>query len=313
LEIGRLMNITDDFIEMTLPLLDDYEGQVVATLISAKTNRENQKSVLYLHGYVDYFFQVHLAEAFVNKGYNFYALDLRKHGRSLLPHQHKNYYRNIEEFYEEITLSIKMIKEESSEALYLLGHSTGGLIASNYMLNGELRSKVQGLMLNSPFVEIRFPRILRRPLFFLSTIVSSVRPYAKFPEMFSPIYGKSAHKDFDGEWDYNLEWKPIKGFDLYHAWMCAIISAQDRLRHAKIDVPILVMHAERSLNMSTYTQEAKTADTVLVVEDMQKVGAQLGGDVTLLSVKDGMHDLFLSKYEVRTFVLSEMLAWLERH
>ena len=307
------MNIIDDFTETTLSLSDDYEGEVIATLVSAKANKVNQKSVLYLHGYVDYFFQAHLAEAFVNKGYNFYGLDLRKHGRSLLPHQHKNYFGNIEEFYEEITLSIKKIKEESGEELYLLGHSTGGLIASNYMINGELRSEIKGLMLNSPFVEIRFPRILRRSLFILSTIVSSIRPYAKFPEMFSPIYGKSAHKDFDGEWDYNLEWKPINGFDLYHKWMCGIISAQDRLKHAHIDVPVLVMHAERSLNMSTYSQAAKTADTVLAVEDMQKVGAQLGNNVTLLSIKDGMHDLVLSQPKVRAFVMAKMLAWLECH
>ena len=307
------MNIVDDFTETTLRLSDDYEGEVVATLISAKSNAENRKSVLYLHGYVDYFFQAHLAEAFVNKGYNFYALDLRKHGRSLLTHQHKNYCGNIEEFYEEITLSIKMIKDVSSEALYLLGHSTGGLIASNYMLNGVSRSQVKALMLNSPFLEIRFPHILRYPLFILSILVSSVSPYAKFPEMFSPIYGQSVHKDYDGEWDYNLVWKPIKGFDLYHKWMRAIISAQDRLRHAKIEVPVLVMHAERSLNMKTYSEDAKTADTVLMVEDMQKIGVQLGDDVTLLSIKDGMHDIFLSKYEVRALALSEMLSWLECH
>jgi len=307
------MHIVDDFTETILELSDDYEGKVVATLVGAKSNRANQKSVLYLHGYVDYFFQAHLAEAFVNKGYNFYGLDLRKHGRSLLPHQHKNYYQNIEEFYEEITLSIKMIKEQSSEELYFLGHSTGALIASNYMLNGTSRREIKALMLNSPFLEIRFPHILRRPLFILSTMVSSVSPYTKFPEMFSPIYGKSVHKDFDGEWDYNLAWKPIKGFDLYHAWMSAIISAQERLRQAKIEVPILVMHAERSLNMKQYRTEAKRVDSVLVVEDMVKIGSQLGDEVTLLSVKDGMHDLFLSQPDVREFVLSKMLTWLECH
>jgi len=307
------MNIVDDFIETTLVLSDDYEGEVVATLISAKSNSANRKSVLYLHGYVDYFFQAHLAEAFVEKGYNFYALDLRKHGRSLLPHQHPNYFADVEEFYEEITMSIEIIKEESSEALYLLGHSTGGLIASNYMVNGSSRSQIKALMLNSPFLEIKFPHILRRPLFMLSALVSSVAPYAKFPAMFSVVYGESAHKDFHGEWDYNLAWKPMNGFDLYYKWMRGIIGAQDRLGKGDIEVPILVMHAEQSLDLKKYSVEAQSADTVLVVEDMQRIGAELGDEVTLITVKEGMHDLFLSKPAVRTLALSEMLAWLECH
>ena len=40
------------------------------------------RAVLYLHGRNDYFFQTHLAQAFLDAGYEFYALDLRACGRS---------------------------------------------------------------------------------------------------------------------------------------------------------------------------------------------------------------------------------------
>lgn len=73
------------FQEQTLSLPDDYEGKVVATLISAMCEMPSAKAILYVHGYVDYFFQTHMAERFVREGWNFYALDLRKYGRSLLP------------------------------------------------------------------------------------------------------------------------------------------------------------------------------------------------------------------------------------
>ena len=39
--------------------------------------------MLYLHGWNDYFFQTHLADAFAALGFDFYALDLRRYGRSL--------------------------------------------------------------------------------------------------------------------------------------------------------------------------------------------------------------------------------------
>ena len=43
--------------------------------------------MLYVHGYNDYFFQKHAADFYTGLGISFYALDLRKPGRSLLPHQ----------------------------------------------------------------------------------------------------------------------------------------------------------------------------------------------------------------------------------
>ena len=66
-----------------IPLPDDYEGSVAATLVRFAAGRAPSRAVLYLHGYVDYFFQTHMARWFVARGWSFYALDLRKYGRSL--------------------------------------------------------------------------------------------------------------------------------------------------------------------------------------------------------------------------------------
>jgi alpha-beta hydrolase superfamily lysophospholipase len=78
----------------TIDLGTDDEGPVVATLVRrlARPNQERaerptRRAVLYVHGFNDYFFQTHLADFFAERGWDFYALDLRKYGRSLLPHQ----------------------------------------------------------------------------------------------------------------------------------------------------------------------------------------------------------------------------------
>ena len=51
--------------------------------------------MLYLHGFVDYFFQAHVGAAVAAHGEDFYALDLRGHGRSLLPWQAPNYVTEL--------------------------------------------------------------------------------------------------------------------------------------------------------------------------------------------------------------------------
>ena len=50
------------FSAQTLPLRPDDEGPVVATLIRRTPIGRHRRAVLYVHGFVDYFFQVHLAQ-----------------------------------------------------------------------------------------------------------------------------------------------------------------------------------------------------------------------------------------------------------
>ena len=71
----------------SIELPADDEGPVVATLVSRPAPTATRRAVLHVHGYCDYFFNIELADFYVDRGYNFYALDLRKHGRSLRPHQ----------------------------------------------------------------------------------------------------------------------------------------------------------------------------------------------------------------------------------
>ncbi len=56
---------------------------MVATLVRRPTHGETNCAVLHLHGFADYFFQTEYAEWWTERGYTFYALDLRKYGRSI--------------------------------------------------------------------------------------------------------------------------------------------------------------------------------------------------------------------------------------
>ena len=91
-------------LELRFP--DDYDGAVMATLVRLPAGEAPRGAVLYVHGFADYFFQRHMAERFAAEGYAFYALDLRKHGRSLLPHQHACFCKDIAEYFADISRAI---------------------------------------------------------------------------------------------------------------------------------------------------------------------------------------------------------------
>src|SRR6185369_10873251 len=116
------------FESLELPAPDDYDGRVVATLVRLPAGDAPRGAVLYVHGFVDYFFQRHMAERFAAEGYAFYALDLRKHGRSLLSHQHANFCKDLSEYYADITAALDAI----GAPVLLAGHSTGGLVCALY-------------------------------------------------------------------------------------------------------------------------------------------------------------------------------------
>ncbi len=305
------MDLNKDFTSETIKLSPDYEGEVVAVLISSNFNVGNRKSVLYLHGYIDYFFHPHLGEKFNTNDFDFYALDLRKYGRSLLEHHHPNYCKNIEEYFEEISIAIRKI-QKISNSIYLLGHSTGGLIASSYMNNGEERKRIDGLILNSPFLDFNQTRIEKLISYFAAKIISKISVYSKINGALSPAYAQSIHKDFYGEWDFNQDWKPIKGFPTYFKWIVAIAKAHKKLEESNITVPILIMHSSASIKISTFSKEAMSKDIVLNIEDIKRVGSKLGDRVTLLRVENAQHDIFLSSKAVRTVAFDKMFSWLSK-
>ncbi len=52
---------------------------------------------------------------------------------------------------------------------------------------------------------------------------------------------------------------------------------------------------------------------MLDVEHIREGSQHLGLSVTVREVQDGLHDLVLSRSEVRTQVLAEVFRWLEAH
>ena len=97
----------------TIPLPPDDEGEVVATLVRrepSERSRSSGRAVLYLHGYNDYFFHRALADAWDAAGYAFFALDLRKAGRSLRAHQTPSFVRRLSEYAPELDEALRRVR-----------------------------------------------------------------------------------------------------------------------------------------------------------------------------------------------------------
>src|SRR4029453_1305547 len=275
----------------TIDLGTDDEGPVVATLVRRRAETPSRRAVLYVHGYVDYFFQTHLADFFVERGWDFYALDLRKYGRSLLEHQTPNFCRSLTDYYPELDEAARIIREvDGHDQMLVAGHSTGGLITSLWSHSRQGRGIVDGLFLNSPFFDFNMPWLIPRPL--MAALVTSTRrtPYRKIPNSSLGLYGQSLHSDHRGEWTYDLTWKPLLGFPVTSGWLEAIRRGQRRLRRGlAIDAPVLVACSTRTFRGRVWDDNVRLADSVLDVEHIVRWAPRLGPKVTISRFDGGMH------------------------
>ena len=311
---GWSPDILEGFEQTTLFLPPAADGPVEVVLVRRRTASSGEKGVLYIHGFVDYFFQTHLADFYNQRGLHFYAVDLRRHGRSLRRHQHPNSTRDLDEYLVDVAAAIRVITLlEGVERLLVNGHSTGGLVAALHAHRGYGRERVDALFLNSPFLDMNLPAWQERVVEPVVAALGRFLPGLRLPSL-SPLYGESLHVDHRGEWDFNQEWKPRDPFPVYAGWFEAIHRAQAEVE-AGLDVrcPCLVLHAQRSLRPSAWTGEIHQADVILDVEDIRRLAPRLGSLVEVEAIPGGIHDLVLSPPEARARTFQVLAEWMDRH
>jgi alpha-beta hydrolase superfamily lysophospholipase len=289
----------------TLSFKDDYDGPVTATLVRNQPCVTSGKpAILYLHGFIDYFFQRHVALRFNEAKHNFYALDLRKYGRSLNGARHPNICLSFEEYFAEVTSALEIIAGEGHTSVVLMAHSTGALPAALYAKDKDTSRFITRIIFNSPFLKI--PRSGAGILAWLG----ERWPFHETDNRINKWYVQSLHKDYKGEWEFNLGFKPIEGFRAYYGWIRAVVLAQKRIEDGlRLEQPVLVMHSDRSADDKEWSEKLHRADLVLKVDDIKRLGPRLGPRVEMKEIPDGKHDLTLSCETPRELCLKTMVEW----
>ena len=297
------------YVATTLALAPDEEGEVVATLVHRPSEDPTGRAVLHVHGFADYFFQTGAADFWCERGYDFYALDLRKYGRSLLPHQTPNYVTDLSSYYEELDLAFEAVAADHDH-IVLSAHSTGGLTVPLWASDREV--EITGMVLNSPWLDMHGDLITRHLAMPVLHRVGAYRARLAIPRKVSGLYARSLHVEHEGEWPFDLAWKPLQSWPVYAGWIRAIRTGQARVA-AGLDVPapVLVLTSTRSGHPASIDDpEVFSTDIVLDVEQIRRRAPMLGRHVTLSQVVGAIHDVTLSGPDVRKVVFDEMARFL---
>ncbi|MFC8039210.1 alpha/beta hydrolase [Paenarthrobacter sp. NPDC057355] len=267
--------------------------------------------VLYVHGWSDYFFQRHLAEFWHRAGARFHALDLHNYGRSLRPGLVPGLVTNLADYDADIAAALEAIGRSGNQdrPLILLGHSTGGLTLSLWASRHP--GVASALILNSPWLEFQATELGRRAIAPLVGLHAKLHPLTPLPPVDPGIYTRAVSAALDGEWDYNLEWRPDRGFPLTPAFLDAVFRGQATVAAGLgIDIPVLVLLSDKSYLQPKWSADALTADVALNVDAVAHRSLSLADTVTVSRLPNAFHDIFLSPEPIRKEAFERIGRWL---
>lgn len=311
-----------------LDLGADDEGPLGATLVralpeplglwkrwSGQERTLEDVDVLYVHGWSDYFFQRSLARYFTDRGARFFALDLRKYGRSLRPGQTLGYVEDLADYDQEIDLALAAMghpAQAPSRRLVLLGHSTGGLVLS--LWSARHPGTAGALVLNSPWLELQVSGAMRRALTPAISLRARLNPRdLATPQLDLGFYNQAQllAADPDDPMEINAQWRPPQTMPIRAGWLRAILAGHEQVS-AGIDVgaPVCVLLSTRTHFGLSWNDQMGSSDTVLDVDVVARAALRIGPSVTVERIDGALHDVFLSAAPARREAYQRLGRWM---
>ena len=320
----------------TIDLHPDEEGPVATTVVvhvpeddpamggPGRPLRQHPDFVfLAIHGWNDYFYQVELARAVSAAGGRFYAVDLRKYGRSLREGQTFGFIRDLASYDEEIHACTDLVYEEHRGRLPLViyGHSTGGLVAALWA--DRHPGAAQGLVLNAPWLEYHGSTMARQIGAPVVDMLARLSPASVIPSGDGDFYQRAI-----------TAWRPPAAGDGDPDSADASAAATARATGAAANGPDPQARGEdsddpfwttgwtpdpafrtsaRSITGETWTEGFRAADSVLDVAQIWKRVPDLGAHTTLVKLEDAVHDVTLSRRDVRERAFGEIARFVRAY
>lgn len=305
----------------TLELEPDEEGDVVATLVRFRPEldparvlplaelRAPRFVVLYLHGWSDYFLHVEQGPFWTGLGAAFYALDLRKYGRSLREDQSPGYIDDLATYDADLEAALALIAAEHPDVpVVLMAHSTGGL--TGVLWADRNPGRLAALILVAPWLETQGSTVVRTLSTPIIAEVAKAFPKRILPNPDLGFYYRTISSDADGEWQIEPAWRPRASFPARYGWLAAVLRGHARVAQGlAIEAPVLVLRSARTLISPIWDPAMATSDIVIDVDVVAARALRIAPTVTVATIEGALHDVLLSARPAREAAYAEIAQW----
>lgn len=270
---------------------DSFQTSDGLALFTQAWEMENPRAVVILsHGYAEHSGRYHhFASYLTGKGFVVYALDHRGHGRS---EGERVNVRVFGEYVNDLSRFIEYVRQQHPQhKKFLLGHSMGGTIASQMVI--EHPHQVDGLILSSPYLKnaVKVSPLLMA----VSGVLSRVFPGLPTLRLDVSAISRDAEVVYQYKTDplvYNGGTKARFGVELLRAGEYVLNRA------GSIKLPVLVMYGD--------------SDRIADPLGSQQFFASISSKDKTLKAFEGFYHEILNETE-KEKVYEEVSGWIEKH
>lgn len=307
----------------TLPLGQDSEGRVDATLVrynpaldparavALRALNAPRFAVLYLHGWSDYLLNPEIGPFWASQDAVFYGLDLRKYGRSLREYQTPGYVDDLATYDEDLAAALAQISYDYPDLpVVLMAHSTGGL--TGVLWAHRHPGRLAGLVLIAPWLETQGSSVARGMATPIVSEVARAFPKRALPNPDLGFYHRMVSNESEGEWNVIERWRPRHSFTPRYGWANAILHAHAQVAAGlEVQEPVLVVRSARTMISPVWDPEMSKSDVVVDVSVIAERALRIARTVTVVTIKDAMHDVLLSPHPIRDEAYAEIRRWAD--
>ena len=293
-----------------LPTFKTADGQYIA--YRAFNQKCGDTAVIIVNGRTE--FQLKYAEIIwdlYRRGYCVFSYDHRGQGLSsrLLEDHQKGYIKHFSDYLTDLgEFDRRIVRTKPFNRVYLLGHSMGGLIASQYAAKAE--SNLAGLILLAPMLDIKtagVPSALAHLVVWYQTKSGRGERYSLRQGPWDPkrdsfetnkVTSSEARYEFTKE-VYARHPETVMG-GCTNRWLLEAIRATDKslALASKIRAPILLLQA---------------AKDTFVKNPRQVKFCSRAGNCALRVVANSKHEILFEADPIRDYALGEIFRFIDTH
>ena len=274
--------------------------------IEYNLNLTNTSSTILIHGFNDFHYNKLLHEKIIANKSNVFLLTLRNYN-GLQEREPQFYTNNLKNYFHEINDTIEKIMNLTSTTckdIYLMGHSTGGLISIAYCHEGIYKSKITKLILNSPFLDFNnscLEEIYLKTIgqfvgyFFPLTCLNATKIDNSYPKWMNENISKDLQTTEFNE-VMNSTHSIVNVSGKYYGWMYATRHYHWLIQnnYIKLNIPIHVFRSNK-----TGIGGDNTLDTT-EIKNYSSLLTDKGNLINHYFIINGLHNVFSSDEVART-------------
>ncbi len=170
------------------------------------------------------------------------------------------------------------------------------------------------LVLNSPWLEYQLTAAARTVAAPVVGFQARLNPKAPMANIDMGFYNRAIWNKRDGEWDFNIAWRPEHGFTVRTGWLNAILAGHARIAGGlDITAPVFTLLSTKSLLTPRWSKDMMQADVAIDVNIVAARVHQLGKLTSIARIPNAMHDVFLSQEAARDNAFAHLTTWLKAY